>query len=102
MVLSEGVEDSRLGIEHASFKWNVVEEDKNTNSSLVPETLPKSTASSIAESEPVPSDNISVANEEVEDHQFELRDINVVFPDRELTLVTGPSMYEWVWGMIKS
>jgi len=97
LVRSEAVEDSRLGIEHASFKWNVVDEDKNKNPSPVPETLPKSTALSIPESEPAPGDSISIRNEEVEDHRFELRDINVVFPDRQLTLVTGPSMYELPW-----
>jgi hypothetical protein len=84
-------EDNRLGIEHASFQWNAVEEDKKTASSPIPERLPKSTGSSIVESEPVPGDSISVNNQESEDHKFELRDINIVFPDRQLTVVTGPS-----------
>jgi hypothetical protein len=84
-------EDNRLGIEHASFKWNAVEEAKKTASSPFPERLPKSTGSSIVESEPAPGDSISVSNQESEDHKFELRDINIVFPDRQLTVVTGPS-----------
>ena len=91
VVHSAATEDNRLGIEHASFKWNAVEEDKKAGSSPTPETLPKSTASSMIESEPVPGDSVSVSNQEGEDRRFELRDINVVFPDRQLTLVTGPS-----------
>ena len=86
------IEDNRLGIEHASFKWNAVEEDKKAGSSPTPpETLPKSVASSIVEPEPVPGDSISVGNQEREERKFELRDVNVVFPDGQLTLVTGPS-----------
>lgn len=93
LVCTEAVEDSRLGIEHATFKWNVVEEDKNKGSQPVTKTLPESTASSIAESEPVSGHNSST-DEDIDDHQFELKDISVVFPDRQLTLVTGPSVYE--------
>jgi hypothetical protein len=96
---SEAVDDPRLGLEHASFKWNVVEEGTNTGPSLVPEALPESTAS-VVEPEPVPGDSISVGGQEGADHQFELRDISVVFPDRKLTVVTGPSMYNevgYIW-----
>ena len=93
VVRSEDVEDHRLGIVRGSFRWNAVEEDKK-KSSAGPDTLPKSTASSVVESaEPVPGDSVSVSNQEGEDHKFELRDINIVFPDREMTLVTGPSMF---------
>ncbi|KAF8502971.1 hypothetical protein JB92DRAFT_3123623 [Gautieria morchelliformis] len=86
----EAVDDLRLGLEHASFKWNAVEEGKSKGPSSVAETLSKSTAS-VVESEPVPGDSISVTSQEGADHQFELRDISVIFPDRQLTVVTGPT-----------
>ena len=92
VVRSEDIEDHRLGIVHAFFRWNAIEDDKKPSSSG-PDTLPKSTASSVVESEPVPGDSISVSNQGCEDHKFELRDINVVFPDRQMTVVTGPSMF---------
>ncbi|KAF8508697.1 multidrug resistance-associated ABC transporter [Gautieria morchelliformis] len=86
----EAVDDLRLGLEHASFKWNAVEAGKSKGPSSVPETLSKSTAS-VVESEPVPGDSLSVTSQEGADHQFELRDISVIFPDRQLTVVTGPT-----------
>jgi hypothetical protein len=89
---SEVADDPRLGLEHASFKWNAVEQGKGKGPTPVSETLPKATTSAVA-SEPVPGDSVSVRSHEGVDHQFELRDISVVFPDRQLTVVTGPSMY---------
>ncbi|KAF8502967.1 multidrug resistance-associated ABC transporter [Gautieria morchelliformis] len=86
----EAVDDLRLGLEHASFTWNAVEEGKGKGPSSVAETLSKSTAP-VVESEPVPGDSISVTSQEGADHQFELRDISVIFPDRQLTVVTGPT-----------
>jgi hypothetical protein len=76
-------EDDRLGLENASFKWNEVEEaavakdDKDKNG--------KKAASD--------ADSILTAETEttVADHKFELKDISVIFPDGELTLVTGPT-----------
>ncbi|KAJ7125217.1 multidrug resistance-associated ABC transporter [Mycena epipterygia] len=77
-------EDDRLGFENASFKWNEVEEvpdakeDKDKNG--------KRTASE--------TDSILTTESEtglVSDHKFELRDLSLIFPDGELTLVTGPT-----------
>ena len=81
-------EDLGLGIKNGSFKWNEVEEkkddkdQKNGNSSR---------------STPSPSDETDTAVEtassigEANDHRFELRDITVMFPEGELTVVTGPT-----------
>ncbi|KAJ6497501.1 hypothetical protein C8R45DRAFT_898828 [Mycena sanguinolenta] len=72
-------EDDRLGLEGASFKWNEVEEvpdakdDKNKNSAAASETASIMTAETVA------------------DHKFELRDLSIVFPQGELTVVTGPT-----------
>ncbi|KAF7321054.1 hypothetical protein HMN09_00192800 [Mycena chlorophos] len=71
-------EDSQLGLENASFKWNEVDEgeDKDKDGKK-----PASDADSITTAETIgPAD-----------HKFELKDISVVFPEGELTLVTGPT-----------
>ena len=92
VVRSEDLEDHRLSIVHGSFRWNAVDEDKK-KPSAGPDTPPKSAASSVVESaEPVPGDSVSVSNQEGEDRKFELRDISIVFPDRQMTLIAGPSM----------
>lgn len=86
-------EDNRLGILHASFKWNEVEDDSLLKGKIS-DSLPKSSNTSIAESEgdTGPSDSVSVNGQSTgEDRKFEMRDINVVFPEGKLTLVTGPS-----------
>lgn len=70
-----------LGLDHASLKWNEVEENKDR----APSTPPSSTST---ETETLP-DSASVA--EVMDHKFELRDLSVIFPERELSLITGPT-----------
>ncbi|KAJ7057949.1 hypothetical protein C8F01DRAFT_1210797 [Mycena amicta] len=67
--VSEQDEDSRLGFESASFRWNQVDEateDKDKTAI---------TARTIVQA----------------DHKFELKDISVIFPEGELTLVTGPT-----------
>ncbi|KAJ6590007.1 hypothetical protein DFH09DRAFT_1359037 [Mycena vulgaris] len=72
-------EDDRLGFENASFKWNEVEEAPGTKDD-------KRVASE--------TDSILTTDTEIgtiSDHKFELRDLSVVFPDGELTLVTGPT-----------
>ena len=33
----------------------------------------------------------SITGSEASNHRFELRDINIVFPERQLTVVTGPT-----------
>jgi len=84
----ESDEDTGFGIINASFKWNAVEEKeddvkldqgKSTNSprdsSMTSETAASDAASSLVD----------------EDHKFELRDIDVMFPEGELTVVTGPT-----------
>lgn len=89
---SIAVGDQELGIQHASFKWNEVDEDKDQdNGSLTSKLHARANGSSGTEIEPATSDNISVDNSASEVHRFELRDINIVFPTERLTLITGPS-----------
>jgi hypothetical protein len=70
-------EDDRLGFENASFKWNEVEEGKDKNS-----TKPASEADAIR----VVDESATVA-----DHEFELKNLSIIFPEGKLTVVTGPT-----------
>ncbi|KZP20527.1 multidrug resistance-associated ABC transporter [Athelia psychrophila] len=62
--------DPRLGIEHASFKWNEVEEKKSDQISG-PQTDPE----------------LQIEQQ----HRFELRDVDIIFPEGELSVITGPT-----------
>ncbi|KAJ6491631.1 hypothetical protein C8R47DRAFT_1214434 [Mycena vitilis] len=77
-------EDDRLGLEKASFKWNEVEEDLDAKADKNGKKA--ATASETDSILTVETETGSVA-----DHKFELKDISVIFPDGELTLVTGPT-----------
>ncbi|KAH8099895.1 multidrug resistance-associated ABC transporter [Cristinia sonorae] len=78
----EGV-TSGLGILDGTFKWNEVEEKKEENGKPANGTTAEETDTIVG------SSSASVA--EAQDHRFELRDINVLFPEGELTVVTGPT-----------
>ena len=69
--------DSGLGIENGTFKWNEVEgKNKTLNSTSA-----------------VGSHTRMAAGPEVEepDHHFELKDIDIKFPEGQLSLITGPT-----------
>jgi hypothetical protein len=70
-----------LGIVKGTFKWNEVEEkgDKDKGKGKV-------TKSTTLNAE---SDDTPTPPEDPEEPVFELRDISVIFPDGQLTLVTG-------------
>ncbi|KIY50596.1 hypothetical protein FISHEDRAFT_39032 [Fistulina hepatica ATCC 64428] len=87
-------EDEGLGLVNATLKWNEVEVPKDdkkaaenggttestTNSDNANATPPSPTASTITTDLAVPLD-----------HHFELRDISVMFPKGQLSVVTGPT-----------
>ena len=68
-----------LGIINGSFKWNEVEEKSGKGKTKVTKL-----SSSNAE-----SDATSTLVEATPERTFELRDISVIFPDRQLTVITG-------------
>ncbi|KAJ7054741.1 hypothetical protein C8F01DRAFT_1221334 [Mycena amicta] len=70
-------EDSRLGFESASFRWNQVDEATEDK-----DQKPASDADSIVMAQGESDTAIVQA-----DHKFELRDISVIFPEGELTLM---------------
>lgn len=71
----EEAEDAALGIENGSFKWNSVDAGADA-------------AKARAASEDTV---VGTAADEQEEHQFELRDISVVFPEGKLSCITGPT-----------
>lgn len=74
-------ENPGLGLSHAVLKWNeITENDKDKSKDKGKNTSPSPT-----------SDTSSETVAEPLDHQFELRDITVQFPEAELTVVTGPT-----------
>ncbi|KAI0782312.1 multidrug resistance-associated ABC transporter [Abortiporus biennis] len=81
-----------LGIEHGSFKWNEVtekpEDSKDNDASKNKTVTNGANGSGNEETDTlVTADTVS----EVVDHRFELKDITVMFPEGELTVVTGPT-----------
>ncbi|GJJ10347.1 hypothetical protein Clacol_004573 [Clathrus columnatus] len=90
-------DDDRLGILNGSFKWNeVAEEEKEKEKEKTGMkgrilNLFKKRKSTPSDSETDPGDSVSVTGQRPEDRKFELRDINIVFPEGKLTLVTGPT-----------
>ncbi|KAI0275322.1 multidrug resistance-associated ABC transporter [Gloeopeniophorella convolvens] len=83
-----------FGIENGTFKWNEVEEtdkekdkkdkDKKANKATPSPTNGEQTATDDPE-------RGSITASEANEHRFELKDINVMFPERELSVVTGPT-----------
>ena len=87
---TESDEDTGFGIINASFRWNAVEKEEEDD---VKPDQGKSSANGSRDSSPasetVASDVVSSLDDE--DHKFELRDVDVMFPEGELTVVTGPT-----------
>ncbi|KAI0772936.1 multidrug resistance-associated ABC transporter [Trametes elegans] len=97
--------DEGLGIINGTFKWNEVEEKKEDDKGKAkydPKKMNGSNGSNgvngASEAGPGPSDEASTIADSASalagtssDHRFELRDINVLFPEGKLTVVTGPT-----------
>ncbi|KAF8626899.1 hypothetical protein AX15_004637 [Amanita polypyramis BW_CC] len=85
-----------LGLENACLKWNEVIEKKNSDGKGNADSPVRSPTSSTSEDGNL---SVTIADETSsvvtpsngEDHHFELRDINVRFPEGQMTVVTGPT-----------
>ena len=84
-----------LGIENGSFKWNEVEQNGDTkDESGQADQKGKNTTSSSDGAVQGASDGTergSIAASDASEHRFELRDIDIMFPERQMTVVTGPT-----------
>ncbi|KAF7314389.1 ABC bile acid [Mycena kentingensis (nom. inval.)] len=72
--LLDGDEDEGLGLENATLRWNELPEDPRDSS--VDSTATASGGD---------------ASDEIELNKFELRDISVLFPEGQLSVITGPT-----------
>ncbi|KZS96802.1 multidrug resistance-associated ABC transporter [Sistotremastrum niveocremeum HHB9708] len=88
-------EASPLGFQHASFKWNTVEEKKDEKDKDKDKAKAKAKDDVKKNGTPSGLPEIAVESEaegeDREDRPFELQDLDVVFPNGELTVVTGPT-----------
>lgn len=84
-----------LGIENGSFKWNEVEPKEDINGQN--ERADKNVKNAVSIGDDAAQDasdgteRSSIAASDASEHRFELRDINITFPERQLTVVTGPT-----------
>ncbi|KAJ7725660.1 hypothetical protein DFH07DRAFT_1002530 [Mycena maculata] len=76
-------EDDRLGFENVSFKWNKVREAPDAKDNKDNKANATSEMDFILTAD---SDGTATA-----DHKFELKGLSVIFPEGELTVVTGPT-----------
>jgi len=63
----------------------------NRRTALVQLTASTVFAAGAAKDDVVSGDGIARLPLDLVDHRFELRDVNIVFPERQLTVVTGPT-----------
>jgi hypothetical protein len=87
---------TEFGLRNASFRWNAVDEDEKKE-------VDKDTLSTNGKGNAVSETNLEQDLEagpssadgslppESPDYRFELRDISVIFPEGELSVVTGPT-----------
>jgi hypothetical protein len=79
-----------LGIENGTFKWNEVEQKDDVVAEIA-----KSVASTSSDDAMQGADDEtergSLTGSVASNHRFELRDVNIIFPERQLTVVTGPT-----------
>ncbi|KAH8109668.1 hypothetical protein DFH11DRAFT_1843160 [Phellopilus nigrolimitatus] len=88
---------TEFGLKNASFKWNAVEASIKENTKDIAKGNGKKPSNGGAETRDVDRD-VEAGDVDSEsssfsetDHQFELRDISVVFPEKELSVITGPT-----------
>jgi ABC-type multidrug transport system fused ATPase/permease subunit len=79
---SQTDEDSGLGIENGTFKWNEVVDAKEDKDKTNSPTTTEETTITVEGPDESPLEN---------DHKFELKDISVMFPEGELTVIAGPT-----------
>ena len=78
-----------LGIENGAFKWNEVEQEVNDTKAT--KSLSSTSTDSIVQETNDEVERVSISVSEASDQRFELRDVNITFPECQLTVVTGPT-----------
>jgi ABC-type multidrug transport system fused ATPase/permease subunit len=86
--LSSNGEGKGFGLKNATMKWNIVEQEEQTKD--VKGKGKSVDANSEREASPSSDTSSTVAPSDA-DHHFELKDISVMFPEGQLSLITGPT-----------
>lgn len=84
-------ETEKFGFRNASFTWNAVLEDESSSQKTKPKDGKSNGNSQSTTGVNTDLDPTSTEGTSGVDRKFELRDLNVVFPHGELTVVTGPT-----------
>ena len=81
-----------LGIEHGTFRWNEVQQAKDEQSKKTTNTPSTNGSQATGGDDDAATavDSASVTGSET-DRRFELTDLTVMFPEGELTVITGPT-----------
>jgi len=79
-----------LGFDDASFRWNEVPQQKEEDTGIVVNGKTRDPSFRETSSDEVGSISIDFTAPD-EDRRFELKDLNIRFPEGELTIVTGPT-----------
>ena len=79
-----------LGIENGTFKWNEVEQKGDDTAKTAKSVASTSTVNVVPETNDE-TERVSVSASEAGEHRFELKDVNILFPERQLTVVAGPT-----------
>ena len=83
-----------LGIENGTFKWNEVEKNgnnKNGQNERVNKAKNVASTDDAVQDASDETERASIEASNASEHRFELRDINVTFSERQLTVITGPT-----------
>ncbi|KAL0574916.1 hypothetical protein V5O48_007038, partial [Marasmius crinis-equi] len=81
-----------LGLRNATLKWNEVAEKEKGKGKGKDDKGKANGGSSASETETATiNSSVSEVDDRDSDRRFELRDVSVVFPEGELTVVTGPT-----------
>ncbi|KAI0649819.1 multidrug resistance-associated ABC transporter [Trametes meyenii] len=80
-----------LGIVNGSFKWNEVRQGDEDKGRGAPTPMASHTSIDPSDSSSVAAGSTSDTAIGTSDHSFTLKDINVLFPEGRLSLVTGPT-----------
>lgn len=79
-----------LGIETGTFKWNEVEQKDEATTEIAKTVAARPTDGAVLGADDE-TERSSLTGSVASNHRFELRDVNIMFPERQLTVVTGPT-----------
>jgi excinuclease UvrABC ATPase subunit len=79
-----------LGIENGTFKWNEVEQKDDITAEIAKSVASTPTDVAVQEADDE-TERGSLTGSVASNYRFELKDVNVMFPDGQLTVVTGPT-----------